>query len=102
MEPCNAKLTADEVKRNQHGPMSIFTYTEEDQDIYEAPEYFPSIKNHAKMQLVKREEILVPQDKLVKGLCQGVQLGVYYPGFPTLQHVPHSASLSKAKVLIIN
>lgn len=25
----------------------------------------------------------------VSGLCEGVQLDVYYPGFPTLYHVPH-------------
>lgn len=98
MEPCNAQLTPDEIKRNQHGPMSVFTFTEDEQGMYEAPQYFPSIKSHAKLQLVKREEILVPRDKLVKGLCKGVQLGVYYPGFPTLQHVPHTAVLAKAKV----
>lgn len=25
----------------------------------------------------------------VSGLCEGVKLDVYYPGFPTLYHVPH-------------
>ncbi|KAJ8687572.1 hypothetical protein QAD02_023366 [Eretmocerus hayati] len=100
MEPCDTKLTPEEKRRNQHGPMSIFTYTEEDQGLYEAPEYFPSIRNHAKMELQNRENILIPRDKLVKGLCKGVRLSVYYPGFPTLQHIPHTACLAKAKVRV--
>lgn len=98
MEPPNAKLTADERKRNSHGPMCIFGYSDVDKGIYEAPQYFPSIRSHAEMQLVKREDILIPLNKLVKGLCKGVQLSVYYPGFPTLQHIPHTSQLDKAKV----
>lgn len=102
MEPCNAKLSPEERKRNSHGPMSIFTFIEKEQGIYEAPEYFPSIRSYAQMILVNRDDILVPLDKLVKGLCKGVQLSVYYPGFPTLQHIPHTASLAKAKVIFVH
>ncbi|XP_016845549.1 5'-3' exoribonuclease 1 isoform X1 [Nasonia vitripennis] len=100
MKPCNAKLTPEERKRNSHGPMSIFTFIEKEQGIYEAPEYFPSIRSYAQMMLVNRDDILVPLERLVKGLCKGVQLSVYYPGFPTLQHIPHTACLAKAKVKV--
>ncbi|XP_014226840.1 5'-3' exoribonuclease 1 isoform X1 [Trichogramma pretiosum] len=100
MEPCNEKLTEEEKKRNRHGPMAIFTHSKKNLGIYKAPQYFPDIRRYAKMQLIQREEILVPIEKLVKGLCKGVKLSVYYPGFPTLQHVPHTATLAKAKVKV--
>lgn len=98
MEPYNAELLEEEKERNKHGPMCIFTYTDEDMDLYSVPEYFPSIQSHAKCQLVNRDDILVPEEKLVKGLCPGVKLSVYFPGFPTLQHIEHTATLEKAKV----
>lgn len=98
MEPYESQLTIEEKQRNSHGPMCIFTYTEEDMGQYSVPEYFPSIKSHAKCTFVNRGEILVPQEKLVKGLYPGVKLSVYFPGFPTLQHIEHTASLQKAKV----
>ena len=28
------------------------------------------------------------------GLCEGVKLDVYYPGFPTLYHVEHGVNLN--------
>ena len=101
MEPYNAELTEEEKERNKHGPMCIFTYTNEDMGQYSVPEYFPSIHSHAKCELVNRDDILVPQEKLVKGLCSGVKLSVYFPGFPTLQHIEHTATLEKAKVSLL-
>lgn len=100
MEPYNAKLTPEEQKRNQHGPMSIITYTEEDLGLYEAPQYFPTIRSHAKVVLLNREDIDVPVDKLVKGVCKGVKLSTYYAGFPTFQHIKHTAAFQMAKVTI--
>lgn len=32
---------------------------------------------------------VVPIEKRYKGLCHGVRLDVYFPGFPTLKHLPH-------------
>ncbi|XP_014211300.1 5'-3' exoribonuclease 1-like isoform X2 [Copidosoma floridanum] len=100
MMPCNVKLTFEEQKRNQHGPMAIFSYTDKDMGIKEAPEYFGSVRSRAFVQLVDREEILVVKEKLVKGLCKGVRLSTYFPGFPTLQHIPHTASFQVAKVKV--
>ncbi|XP_051172121.1 5'-3' exoribonuclease 1 isoform X3 [Leptopilina boulardi] len=100
MTPYDSQLTKEENGRNSHGPMCIFTYSEEDMGEYSVPEYFPTIKSHANCKLVNREEILVPREKLVKGLYPGVKLSVYFPGFPTLQHIEHTASLQKAKVKV--
>lgn len=30
MQSCNEKLTEEEKRRNKHGPMFVFTYTDED------------------------------------------------------------------------
>lgn len=98
MSPYNEKLTPEEKRRNTHGPMCLFSYSEKSTRMCEAPAYFPSILSHAEMRLIDRQEILVPVGKLVKGLCKGVRLSIYYPGFPTLLHIPHTATLEKAKV----
>jgi 5'-3' exoribonuclease 1 len=58
-----------------------------------APEYFPSLKsNHAAVCKKTRDEIHIDRSRLVKGLCSCVQLDVYFPGFPTLKHIPHTVS----------
>ncbi|XP_067006470.2 5'-3' exoribonuclease 1 [Anabrus simplex] len=94
-------LSEDERERNKHGPMLIFSYTEEDLGPYKCPEYFPSLQSHhAVAKAVTREEIYVEPSKLVRGLCPGVKLDVYFPGFPTLKHIPHTASLEKKKVKV--
>ncbi|CAG2061834.1 unnamed protein product, partial [Timema podura] len=68
---------------------------------YESPGYFPALaNNHAKMVKIYREEIYVDRSKLVKGLCPGVKLDVFFPGFPTLKHIPYTSSLRKAKVKV--
>lgn len=36
----------------------------------------------------------VDPDKMVKGLLPQVRLDVYFPGFPTLKHIPHKVKLS--------
>lgn len=99
MAPHYSKLSLEEQARNKHGPMCLFTYTEEELGMYHAPEYFPNvINNYAKVQLINREDIYVPREKLVWGLCSGVRPDIYYPGFSTIQHIEHTASLEKAKV----
>ena len=36
---------------------------------------------------------VVSKEKLKRGLCNGVKLDVYFPGFPTLKHIEHTVSL---------
>ncbi|XP_011501827.1 PREDICTED: 5'-3' exoribonuclease 1 [Ceratosolen solmsi marchali] len=100
MEPCNKNLTAEEKRRNRHKQMSVYTYTEISQGFHMAPEYFPSIESYAQIELVDRETIIVPQDKLIKGIHKGFDRDVLLPGFPMLQHIPHTCLVSKAKLKI--
>jgi len=55
--------------------------------------YFPPIEeNHSEKTPINREDIAVEIDKLVKGLCPGLQLDVYHIGFPSLHLISIEAS----------
>ncbi len=47
-----------------------------------------------------REEWDVPLDRLRHGLMAGVKLDVFFPGFPTLAHIPHEARIAAAGVRV--
>ncbi|XP_017777725.1 PREDICTED: 5'-3' exoribonuclease 1 [Nicrophorus vespilloides] len=101
MDPCNKLLSEQEIKRNTHGPMLVFEYSQSDNGSYEAPEYFPVIMNHhASWNLLTINDIRVPKEKLIKGAYPGAKMDVYYPGFPTLKHLKYFGNLSKAKVKV--
>lgn len=56
---------------------------------YEAPAYFSPVENNFALDIpVYRDEIVVPREKLRKGLIEGVKLDVYFPGFPTFKNIP--------------
>lgn len=94
MEPLNEKLTEEEKKRNSHGPMLVYTYTDENLGNYSAPSYFPPVKeNHAECIRLFNNDIKVPIEKLVKGAYPGVAMDVYYPGFPTFKHLKYTVSI---------
>lgn len=94
-------MTQEEAGRNVHGPMQVYDFTAQDLGPYFAPSYFPEItKNHAKLTKVDREEWVVPLNKLKHGLMAGVKLDVFFPGFPTLHHIPHRARLATAGVRV--
>lgn len=98
MEPYLSKLTAEEQARNKHGPMCLYTYSDAIRSIQKATIYFPEFNNCAQLTLINRDEIFVPREQLVQGLSPGFNLDVYYPGFPILRHLQHTAHLEKAKV----
>lgn len=56
--------------------------------------------NFAKRTDVWRREWDVAIKDLKKGLMDGVRLDVFFPGFPTLKHIPHTAKLSTAGVRV--
>lgn len=59
-----------------------------------APAFFPALANHhAKEVNVHREDLYMDRSNIVKGLCPGVRLDVYFPGFPSLQYIPFTVSL---------
>lgn len=99
--PLEHKLNIDEARRNSHGPMMVVDYSADDLGPYPAPAYFPTVeRNHALARQVWRKEWDVPIPKLRKGLMEGVKLDVFFPGFPTLKHIRHTAKLQKAGVRV--
>lgn len=102
MQPHLSKLTSEEQARNKHGRMRLYSYTDEEEGISEKTIYFPEIISHAKKSLISREDIFVPKQNLVRGLSPGFDLNMYYPGFPVLRHIHHTATLEKAKVVYLS
>jgi len=101
MAPLYPKLTVEEAERNVHGPMYVCSYSLDCLGKYPAPAYFPAIEqSHCTMTKVDRNDWNVPLHLLKKGLMDGAKLGVFFPGFPTLQHIRHTARLSKAQVKV--
>ena len=83
--------------------MLEFRRDPEPQGIVKAPEYFPKIDpSFAKIRPITREQLFIPRDELIKGLCPGVNLDLYSRGFPTLRHIPHTGRLKKAKVKVFD
>ncbi|CAG9814067.1 unnamed protein product [Phaedon cochleariae] len=98
---CNDKMTTEEKERNRHGPMLIYMFTPRDKGPYPAPEYFSDIPhNHTDVKSMLYNEIVLPEEKLVKGAYPGVKMNVYYPGFPTMKHLKYKAELKIAKIKV--
>ncbi|XP_022244143.1 5'-3' exoribonuclease 1-like, partial [Limulus polyphemus] len=105
MEPLKELLTVDEKQRNRHGPHLLYTYTEESLGTYPSslPARFPDIHdNHAHCQEVHEDTFHLPANKIKKGLCDGVKLDVYIPGFPTFRHIEHKVTLRNEKVKVFH
>lgn len=100
MQPHLSKLTADEDARNRHGPMCLYMYSDEIRSTQKATIYFPEFTNCAQLTSINRDEIFVPREQLIRGLSPGFNLELYYPGFPILRHLQHTAHLEKARVYI--
>ena len=90
--PLFPKMSAEEKGRNKHGPMLEYHFSNQSLGTYPAPQYFRTIeKNLADCKEVWRSDWEVSEGHLQKGLMKGVKLDVYFPGFPTLKHIPHRA-----------
>ncbi|KAK6177144.1 hypothetical protein SNE40_015305 [Patella caerulea] len=96
-------LSKEEISRNKHGPCLMYQHSVESQGVYVSPLplVFPDIgANHSKLTEIPITEYIVDPNKLRKGLMDGVKLDVYFPGFPTLKHIPHKAHLSSDGVKV--
>ena len=94
VKPLYKHLRPEATERNKHGPMICFTYSAERLGSYQAPQYFPIIENnHSQQSEIWRSEWEVPISKLRKGIMPNVRLDVFFPGFPTLKHIPHKPKL---------
>lgn len=103
MQACDINLTQTERKRNRHGPMLKYYFTEENQGEYKSPGTQPPIKvNYAKMESISIDDIRVPMDKLVKGKHPNAKQDLYYPGFPTFRHFKYETELKQALVKVFD
>lgn len=103
MAPLHSRLTKEEVSRNKHGPCLLYTYDSSLTFVYHSsmPRKFSDISCcHARCEVLDKDVFHVAVKHMQQGLCEGVKLDVYYPGFPTLYHVPHKAQLKKAGVKV--
>ncbi|KAK7476098.1 hypothetical protein BaRGS_00032652 [Batillaria attramentaria] len=96
-------LTETERRRNSHGPCCMYQWSPENQGLYVSPipGKFPDIAaNHAKLVEIPKFHFCIEPSRIKQGLLDGVQLNVFYPGFPTLRHIPHQHYLKKAGVKV--
>jgi hypothetical protein len=98
MKPYNKNLTPKQKEINEHGDMLIFNFSAITQGLYKAPPYFPTIESFAKIKIVSRDTILVPENKIVKGLYKGAEAFDLHFGFPTFQNIPHTSKLLNLQV----
>ncbi|CAG8495278.1 4885_t:CDS:10, partial [Ambispora gerdemannii] len=98
-----SRLTDEETARNDFGESMLFTYNSSSNTYYESPlpGVFSSIRSRCKMEsyhLPTLEGL-----KLVKGLCEGVQLGIKaMAGFPSLETIPHTGAIALHGVNVFN
>jgi 5'-3' exoribonuclease 1 len=65
------------------------------------PGSFPDIiVNHAAVTQFDHKDFVIPRHKLKKGLCPGVKVEVYFPGFPTMKNIDHSVRYCLVSVVI--
>lgn len=94
MDECADALTDRERNRNIHGPMLKYQYSEEDLGVVPETPYAQSaiMHNHCVEVSIWRDDIRVPDDKLVLGPSHGALTNVYFPGFPTMRHLKYTVS----------
>jgi len=62
--------------------------------VYKAPDYFPIVKNNlTKVDTLWYNDVQLERSKLTQGLLPGAETKTYFPGFPTLQHIPFEVSV---------
>nr|XP_039266984.1 5'-3' exoribonuclease 1-like isoform X1 [Styela clava] len=104
MEPCLKKLNKAEKERNQHSGCQLYTF-DDNLDFYVKSSlagHFPNIAHcKTKLELIPLHSWSTADiSQFIKGVIPGCRLSVYYPGFPTLYHLPHSSKLEKRSVKV--
>ncbi|XP_066932891.1 5'-3' exoribonuclease 1-like isoform X3 [Clytia hemisphaerica] len=103
MEECYLRLTDEEKERNSFGKCLKYTYDPNLNFIY--PTSYPGVfedvnRCKAHKEDIHREQFHLDTRYLKKGLMEGTQLDVYFPGFPTMRHLRHKSYLKKAGVKV--
>lgn len=76
-------LSTEEKNRNKHGHHCLFTTQIDEQT--RSPK--------ANLALLDMNLFRIPKEKVVWGLLSNAKLDVYFPGFPTMKHLPHTGKL---------
>lgn len=102
MSDCEGELTENERARNIHGPMLQYDYCGEDQGpLADSPFGLAGVAHLLCTETpIERNEVQVPDDKLVLGPCKASKKDIYFPGFPTMRHLKHSAKLLAVRVKV--
>ncbi|XP_033113698.1 5'-3' exoribonuclease 1-like [Anneissia japonica] len=103
MDSVANQMTKEERGRNQHGPHLLFTYDVNLHDVYRSalPKEFPDIDPcRARRTEIPMNKFEIPIEKIRKGLCPEVRLGVYFPGFPTLHHLEYTSKIKNVEVKV--
>lgn len=101
MQPANAKLSPEEVKRNTFGRDLIFHYNPQVRSIIKSPipAAFPDFDSHT-----TESEYKMPSMEglhYIIGLAKGVKTGAkLLAGFPTLHTMVYTSSLEQAKLQV--
>ncbi|XP_076451691.1 5'-3' exoribonuclease 1-like isoform X2 [Babylonia areolata] len=96
-------LSPEERRRNSHGPCYMYQHSPELQGFYPSPMpgAFPDVAvNHAKVCEIPKFHFCLEPERIRKGLLRDTLLDVYFPGFPTLKHIPHGHRLDKCGVKV--
>uniref|UniRef100_A0A182W3A0 5'-3' exoribonuclease 1 n=1 Tax=Anopheles minimus TaxID=112268 RepID=A0A182W3A0_9DIPT len=103
MAPCDMFLTDEEKQRNVHGPMLKYQYDASQRAPLEAKYGFAHIDElPVRRSEIWRDNLYVPEHKLVLGPSVGAVLHGYAKGFPTFKHLPHHGELRGIHVKIFN
>uniref|UniRef100_A0A914V899 5'-3' exoribonuclease 1 n=1 Tax=Plectus sambesii TaxID=2011161 RepID=A0A914V899_9BILA len=97
------RLSPEERKRNSHGPHILFTTSDVPLGTVQStlPGVFSNIPNNLAIRTeVDGNTFRIPKEKIVNGLLPGVHLDVFFPGFPTMKNLPHTAMLKNAGVKV--
>ncbi|XP_017029201.1 5'-3' exoribonuclease 1 isoform X2 [Drosophila kikkawai] len=101
MLPCEVNLTAAERERNQHGPMYQYDYTTESQGPMSAR---PPLKSLPQLFCTESarwsREIMLNLRHSVCVELPNAARHVFFPGFPTMQHLPFDFELRNDRVKV--
>lgn len=101
MSDCNGDLTESEQGRNKHGPMLQYDYCDTDQGSLAECMGLPMIGHvFCKETRVDRADVQVNEENLVLGPCANAAKDAYFPGFPTMRHLKHSAYLEMKRIKV--
>ncbi|GMS83510.1 hypothetical protein PENTCL1PPCAC_5685, partial [Pristionchus entomophagus] len=84
-------LAGEDRARNVHGPHLLFTTREKAVN-----------GDWCSRETIDKNTFRIPLENVVHGLLPNVKLDVFFPGFPTMKHLPHSGDLREAHVKVFN